>query len=238
MIKAKINGNAVSIETSWEELSFKKYLKLLERGIGSENFQVKQSDVLSVMLDLPIETIKTAQFDGLDPIISALSFLYTIPQVDEYPKKVGPFEIPQDVTHKSVEQFETMEKYINEAAKQESMVEEVKPLAMYCAIYCQPLNGDYFDEEKATWLSEKIMDYPCQEVMSAGTFFTLKFVSIKKGLPMNYLYRTIPLRKKQPVLRGLMRRLGSTRHLITLRAIWDVQIRKPFASLFGSSTQK
>ena len=73
MIKAKINGNAVSIETSWEELSFKKYLKLLERGIGSENFQVKQSDVLSVMLDLPIETIKTAQFDGLDPIISAIS---------------------------------------------------------------------------------------------------------------------------------------------------------------------
>lgn len=238
MIKAKVNGNQIQIETSWEELSFRKYIKLLERGIGADNFQVKQSDVLSVMLDLPPETIKTAQFDGLDPVISALAFLYTIPKVEEYPKKLGDYVIPQDITHKSVEQFETMEKYINEAAKQESMVEKVKPLALYCAIYCQPLNGDYFDEEKAVWLSEKIMDYPCQEVMSVGTFFTLKFVSIKKGLPMNYLYRTIPLRKKQPVLSGLMRRLASTRHLITSRAIWDVVIRRPFASLFGSSTRK
>lgn len=226
MIKAKVNGNPVQIETSWEELSFRKYLKLVERGIGADSFQVKQSDVLSVMLDLPADVIQKADFQGLDRVLKALNFLYSMPSIEEYPKKLGEYSIPQDITHHSVEQFETMERHINKAAGQQDMVEKVRPLAMYCAIYCQPMLGDQFDEEKAQYLSEKIMDYPCEEVMSAGTFFTLKFVSTKRGLPMNYLYRNIPLRKRRRVFERLMRFLGSTRLWITLRVIWGLLTRK------------
>jgi hypothetical protein len=227
MIKAKVNGNPVEIETSWAELSFRKYLKLIEKGIGAENFQVKQSDVLSVMLDLPTETVQKADFQGLDPVLKALGFLYTMPVVEEYPKKVGAFEIPKDITHHSVEQFETMEKYIAQAAGEQDMVNRVKPLAMYCAIYCQPLSGDAFDEEKAQFLSERIMDYPCEEVMSVGTFFTLKFVSTKRNLPMSYLYKSIPARRKRRVFDGFLRRSGFTRLSTILRAIWASLTKRP-----------
>lgn len=227
MIKAKVNGHPVQIETAWRELSFRKYLKLIERGVGTENFQVQQSDVLSVMLDLPKDMIQKADFQGLDPVLKALNFLYTMPVVEEFPVKLGEFEIPKDITHHSVEQFETMEKYINKAAGDQDIVSRVKPLAMYCAIYCQPLNGDPFDVEKAEWLSERIMDYPCEEVMSVGTFFTLKFVSTKRNLPMSYLYKSIPARRKRRVLSEFLRRSGFTRLWTILRAIWGSLTKKP-----------
>lgn len=240
MIKAKVNGKKVEIETSYKELSFRKYLKITQSGLVGQNVEVKRSDILSVMLDIPVETIRKAEFIGLDPVLKALSFIFdTQPQIDEYPTKVGPFIIPKDITQHSVEQFETMGKYVVKAANPDTpLIEKVKLNAMYCAIYCQPLRDKSFDEEKAQWLSETILDYPCEEVMSAGVFFTLNYRSLKGNLPMSYLYQNIPLRRKQPVLKRWLRRLGFTRLWTRLRVIWGVPIKMRFGFRSTSSIPK
>lgn len=228
MIKAKVNGKKVEIETSYKELSFRKYLKITEMGLTSEGINVKQSDILSVMLDIPVETIRKAQFQGLDPVLKSLSFIFnSTPQIEEFPRKVGDYEIPKDITQHSVEQFETMAKYVNQAAGPDTpIIDKIKMNAMYCAIYCQPMKGDGFDEEKAIWLSEKILDYPCEEVMSAGVFFTLNYRRLRENSSMNSLYRNIPLRRKRQALDVFLRRSGFTALWIRSRGIWGALTKR------------
>jgi len=226
MIEAKVNGKQVSIETSYEELSFRKYLKLVEGGIKNPGLQISLSHILSIFLDMPQETIKKAKFMGLEPVERALSFIYKEVDIEEFPTKVGPFAIPKDIRNESVAQSETMAKYINEAAKMDNPVDQVKQMAMYCAIYCQPLRDGEFDEEKAQWLVEEIMDCSCVEVMSAGVFFTVKFTSSKRNLEMNYLYRKFLPKRRRRGLASFLRRSGFTRLSTISRAIWASLTRK------------
>lgn len=228
MIKAKVDGRPVEIETSYSELTFGKYIKITEMGLRGDKVEVKRSDILAVMLGIPVETVRKAKFSGLDPVLKALSFVFdTTPRIEEFPTRVGEYKIPKDITNYSVEQFETMAKYAQNAAKPEvSIIDKLKMNAMYCAIYCQPLNGEDFDEEKAQWLAEKFLSYPCEEVMSAGLFFMLNYRSLKENLPMSYLYRNIPLKRKRPGLDAFLRRSGFTALSTRWQGIWGAVTRK------------
>jgi hypothetical protein len=220
MIKAKVNGKAVEIPTSWEEVKFGKFLRLID---AKDDYY----KILSVLLELPEEEIKTAEFIGLDDVIRSIQFLKVPAQLDPFPKKLGDFEIPKDVTFHSVEQFETLRGELMKAANSTEIVEQTKALAMYAAIYCQPMRGDAFDQEKARWLAERFMDYSCVEVMSAGSFFQVKCLSLISGLPMSYLRKNIPLKKKRLDFAGFLKRSGFTRLSTTLRGIWVALMRKP-----------
>lgn len=219
MIKAKVNGKPVEIETSWEEIKFDKFLKLLDA--KDDYYQI-----ISTLLELPVEEVKSAEFIGLDDVIRSIQFLRTPAEIDPQPRKLGEFELPKDITFHSVEQFETLRKELMKAAGTQDIKEQTKSLAMYAAIYCQPLRGDAFDQEKAQWLAEKFMNYPCLEVMSAGSFFQAKCLSLISGLPMSYLRKNTPLKRKRRVLDVFRRLSASMPRLITLRAIWDVLTRK------------
>lgn len=219
MIKAKVNGKRVSIETAWEELSFGKFLQLLE---GKDDY----SKIIGVLLDRPAEEIRKAKIEGLEPILKAINFLKTPCPIQEHPERVGAFVLPKDITFSSVEQFETLRTEIAKAAGKDNLTEQTKALAMYAAIYCQPLNGDAFDAERAEYLSHSFMSYPCQEVMSGGSFFMAKCLSLTSGLPMSYLRKDTHLKKSRPDLDGFLKRSGFMQFWITLRAIWASLTRK------------
>jgi len=213
MIKATVNGKKVQIETSWEELSFEKYLKLL-------SVKDDKAELLSVLLDMPSEDIKKGRIIGLEGILRAVSFMKTTALIDEKPTKLGDWKIPQDITFESVEQYETMRQKITEAAKLDNLTKQTEMIAHYVSIYCQPLDGESFDPEKAEWLVPKIMKMPCMEVMSCGSFFQAKWLSLESGLPMNYLRKSIPMKKSRPVLNAFLRHSGFTRLSTILRAMW------------------
>lgn len=214
MLKANVNGKPVEIETSWGELSFEKYIKLI--GAKDDN-----AELLSILLDVPAETIRKGKIVGLERVLKGISFMRQTALIDEHPTKLGDWELPQDITFESVAQYETMRKKINEAVKTDDVKEQNIMLAHYAAIYCQPLGGEEFDDEKAAWLVPKIMKMPCLEVMSAGNFFQAKCLSIQSGLPMNYLRKNIPMKRNRRVLKRLARRSGFTRLWTILRAMWD-----------------
>jgi hypothetical protein len=219
MIKAKVNGTPVEIETSWEEVSFGKFLQLLEA--KDDYYQI-----IAILLKLPLEDVRKAEISGLENVIQAINFLKTPCAIDEQPTKVGAFELPKDITFHSIEQFETLRQEIVKAAGKDNLNEQTKALAMYAAIYCQPLRGDAFDPEKAEYLSHSFMDYPCMEVMAAGSFFMARCLSLTSGLPMSYLRKNTVLKKKPRALDGFLRRSGFTRLSTISRAIWASLTRK------------
>lgn len=198
MIKAKINGKKVEIETSWDEMPWGKFLELVE---AKDDYQ----QVLAILLQQPVEDIRKAKFEGLDKVITALKFLQEPAKIYDKPVKLGSFVFPQDISMESIEKFECLRKYIKET-QGKSVREQTKALGMYAAIYC--LEGE-FDEEKAKYLSEEYLSYPCLEVMSAGSFFMAKALSMQSGFPMNSLRRNILMKKSRPGFVTLMKRLGS-----------------------------
>jgi hypothetical protein len=219
MLKAIVNGKKVQIETSWEELSFEKYLKLIEA-------KDDNAELLSILLDVPAETIRKGKITGLEKVLKGISFMRQSALIDENPTKLGEWILPKDITFESVGQYETMRTKINESIKMDDLKKQNEMLAHYAAIYCQPLNGEEFDSEKAEWLVPAIMKLPCLEVMSAGNFFQAKCLSIQSGLPMNYLRKNIPMKRNRPVLNALARRSGFTRLWTILRAMWEKVTRR------------
>jgi hypothetical protein len=212
MVEAKVNGNPVQIPSSWDEVTFGQFLKLVD----AKDY----TQILSAVLDMPPEIIAKADFVGLRHVYRALKFVQTQAPVEQYPKKIGKYEIPKDISFQSVGQFEALR---NEIIKAQGMDlhGQTKALAVYAAIYCQPQNGDEFDIEKSYWLSESFMSYPCTEVMSAGSFFRDNLLSITSGLPLTYLRKNLPRRKSTPGWQTFLRRSGFTRLWTILRVMWE-----------------
>lgn len=212
MITAKVDGRQVQIETSWEEMPFGKFLDLIE---VKDDYQA----VLAIMLGEPVEKIKKAKIEGLEQIIERLRFLQEPARIDEQPTKIKDLVFPQDITLKTVEQFEVLRNHIQKVGTSGSVREQTEALAFYAAIYCQAIN-EPFDEEKAKYLSEQFKTYPCLEVMSAGSFFMAKVLSLQSGLPMSYLRKNTLMKKKKRGLKTLMKRLDFTVLWTRLRVMW------------------
>ena len=222
MIKAKVNGRQVSIETSWEELTFGKYLKFV-------NAKNDYNAFIGILLDLDPETVAKAKWEGLDGVLQSIQFLNTQKvEIDPVPTKVGDIKLPKDIAFETTEQFETLRQQVLKVNGEDSdLVAKTKALAMYCAIYCQPIKDNApFDYEKAQWLAEEMMNYPCLEVMSAGNFFMAKCLSLTSGLPMSYLRKNTPLKRKRLDFAGLARRSGFTRLWTISRGIWASLTKK------------
>lgn len=206
MIKVKIDGKERLLPSDWSEVTFRMFCGLIEA-------KEDTTQILSILLDIPKEQLVKAKFQGLDLVIKKLAFLKATPAIDEKPIKLGPFIFPQDVTFETIEQFEDTKSEINRVALLDDLTEQTKALALYAAIYCQTP----YDSDRAKSLANTFMDYPCMEVMAAGSFFQAKCLSMQTGYTMSYLMKDILLKKKRPGLNRLMRRLGFMLRLTTSR---------------------
>lgn len=228
MIKIKVNGMPRQIPENWDEVTFKMFLGLIEAKDDT-------SKVIPVLLDMSPEDIRGKKIEGLDWVLEKVSFLKKVPAIDEIPVKLGDFTFPKDVGFETIEQFENTKTEINRTATAKNLVEQTKALALYAAIYLQGAKETY-DFEKAKALAEKFLDYPCLEVMAAGSFFQAKCLQLTSGLSMTYLRRNTLLKKKRPGLNRLMRRLASMLHLTVLPGMWAKLTKKSSNGPLTSST--
>lgn len=217
MLKVKVNGEERLIPQSWEEVTFGQYLRLITVKHGRP-----YSEIIAILLNISEQEAKKVRFEGFD-VYRYLGYITTQPEFDPNPKKIGEFKLPEDITHETVEQFEVLTAHINKTAQSQDLVEQTKALAMYAAIYC---NQGEFDEQKAGFLAERFLTYPCLEVMSAGLFFSSSAVSSVTGLPRNYLTRHIRMKKSRRGLSAYLRRSGFTVLWIRLRAMWALLTRR------------
>jgi len=210
MIAIKVNGKKHSIPEAWEEVTFKMFVDMI--GAKDDNILI-----LSILIGVPIDQLKGAKIQGLDLIIPKLKFLRKEPAIVEQPVSLGAYIFPKDVTLETIEQFQEVLSEIQRLTTEAADLKvQTEALAFYAAIYCQAIK-EPFDHEKAQYLAKTFMDYPCLEVMSAGSFFQAKCLAMQSGLSMSYLRKDILLKKNRPGLSRLMKRLGFMLHLTPSR---------------------
>jgi hypothetical protein len=183
-------------------VSFAQYLKLIEpQGV---------EDVLSLFLEIPKEELLKKRIIGLEAILTALNFIKTEPlNIPDQPTQLGKFKLPKDITVETVEQYQALQDEIKKSVEATGIVEKTKFLANFAAIYCQALEED-FDYDKAMALAQTFGDYPCEEVIAAGTFFLFKVIGIEKNLTPDYLHSITRMKNSWPVSKTSTRRSVST----------------------------
>lgn len=214
MIKIKVNGKPHEIPEKWEEVPFGMFLKLVE---ADQDY----SAILSVLLGIDPAVLKKAHIQGLDLIISRLSFMKAQPEIEPNPIKLGAFEFPKDIAFETVEQFEDTRREIANV-QDKDLKTQTEALATYAAIYCQ----NPYDSEKAQYLSKSFYSLPCTEVMAAGSFFQAKCLSMQSGLSMNYLRKNIRLKRNKAGSRNWVRYSVFTPLLTGLRVMWERMTKK------------
>lgn len=186
MIPFKLNSKPFKMPSSWDDARYDQYLKTFDVTPDTTT-----TDMLSIFLDIDVETLKKSKFSGLDQVLTALSFVNTPLKTDGYCKKVGPYELPGkdkfDIQFEGLDQFEDMRAIMNKLPQQFRTVPEMKLLAeafpKFVAIYLQKIRDGEYSYSKAVEMEAEVLKMPAKEVVITGGFFYLKLTSLLNGTP-------------------------------------------------------
>mgnify|MGYP003428561396 CR=1 FL=1 len=193
MINFKLNGKTYSIPQKWEEVTFKQYLDIFE--LKDDTIQL-----VSIFTGLEYDYLKNAVIIGLDDILTALSFIYKMPEFPGSVSECGPFKIHNNskggfnIQHESLGQFEDMRAVMNKLPEKDIKA-HTAAYAEYVAIYLQKIKDKEYSHLKAQQMVEEIYTYPAFQVITLGSFFFLKLKSFLNGLAKTFP-NTVPNPKK------------------------------------------
>lgn len=226
-MKIKVNGKPHIAPDGWQDVKFWQFIQLIE---------AKQDSTLIVpiLLGIKPEEARGAKIEGLELLLTKMSWLSKTPAIDEVPVKLGNFKLPEDPGFETVAQFEDTKKQIAKSEKIESLAEKTKTMADIAAIYAYPiakgeayLEGDEHEfYKKLNQFAEELMDYPCLEVMAVGSFFQTKCLSIAKDLPMSSLRANIQMKRSKRDLKSWAKHLASTLRWTLSRVMSGRQIAR------------
>lgn len=174
----KLNGKLIDIATSWDDLTWRQYHRILTMG----NDDV--SELVSILTNVPRETLQKATIIGLESVLAAASGIKEPPAWDGKCNQLGAYKLPANkngdfnIQFESLGQFEDMRAIMN-TIKDVIGLTESHP--RFCAIYLQKIRDGAYDPEKAREMVEEIKDYPAKEVMTVGSFFYAKLRSLLSG---------------------------------------------------------
>lgn len=208
MINFKINGVDTPIPSCWEDLTFGQYLQVID----AEGDTTK---IISCFTGMDIELLKKAEISGLSTLLQTLTFIGHQPTFTRT-GKIGPYEVPADVTIESLGQFEDLRALMKNWPEGQITNKDSKNIAILfakaAAIYCQKLRDGQYDYTKAIeMLPFELYDYPCPEVIGTGAFFL--------AMPRNMLLSTMgnsptashPQKNKKQASQTSGKRSGSKR---------------------------
>lgn len=196
MIQFKLNGKKIQIASSWEDFTFHQY---------TQAFKITGlSETLSLCSGLPLETIKKAKMEGLESVITAMSFIRKPPTWDTTTLKCGPYTLP--VNHKGSYniQYESLAQFEDSRA----ILTKVKPeeiLTIYpdiVAIYLQKIRDGEYNYTKAQEMIPEVFKMNAREVVTLGSFFIIKLSSLLIGTEANSQNTAQSLKKSKPVSKG------------------------------------
>jgi hypothetical protein len=176
MIKFKLNGKTIQVATSWDELTFSQYLRVLQ-------FKDDYLEVVSCLAGIDYEILKTSTINGLESIISSSSFMNTPPVFPGYVENVGPYKLPGgngkfNIQMESLAQIEDM-RAILKTCKDVQTITEAFP--KFVAIYVQKIRDGEYSYSKAMDMEKEIQSMPAKEVIVTGSFFYVKLRSLLNG---------------------------------------------------------
>lgn len=191
------------IPHAWHQVSFKQYIRLCK---ASDDYL----SIISIFLDIPIETLRIAKVENFDTFIRSLAFMKKAPEWVDTPYELGGIKLPKDVTWETTGQFEDMRKIIKTIDPSNS-IGEIEKYGMIAAIYYQPMkDGSEYDSKKAEALVSEIENMSCVEVVSVGRFFFSKLIASLNNMPDNFLIQGTRPKRRRRASRPWLRRLTST----------------------------
>jgi hypothetical protein len=184
MIHFKLNGKKVSIKSSWDELTFTEYCEILKNKLDTIG-------LISLFSGIDCEILKKATIIGLDEVLISLSFLNTPPVVPGYVDKVGKYVLPItggkfNIQFEALGQFEDMRSIIKKLPS-DTPYALTESFPAMVSIYLQKVRDGEYNYQKAQEMIPEIRLMPALEVISLGSFFFVKLLSLSTGTKANSL---------------------------------------------------
>lgn len=206
MIAFKLNDKPLQMPSAWHETTFFQYVSVMQ-GISDTG------KVISLFTGVDHETIKKANFTGLELVITALSFLRTVPEIPATISQVGKYKLPLDsngefnVQMESLAQFEDLRAIIKKLPNND-VIALTKSYSYIVAIYLQKIRDGEYDPDKAKSMVAEVEQMPALEVVSAGSFFLIKLLNLLNGTAATSPNTSQSPKKKQPVSVNSKKRSG------------------------------
>lgn len=180
MITFKLNGKKVSFPSSWTDLTFDQYLKIMVSTGGI-------IDIIALFTGIEPSVLKQAKISGMESIITTLAFLKEPHKFDSACNQAGKYSLPVNskgqfnIQLESLAQFEDMRSAMSKV-ETDDIVGYTKAYATYVSIYLQKIRDGEYNSEKASDMIPEIMEMPAHEVITLGGFFFIKLLSLLNGI--------------------------------------------------------
>lgn len=210
MIQFNLNGKPINIASSWDELTYDQFQNTFAMPPGIHG-------LISVCAGLPYsEKFQKAQITGnIDALIQALNFVKTPAKWDTPVLQCGPYKLPinhkgqYNIQFETLGQFEDMRKII-EGIKGETSTERAKNISeaypSMVAIYLQKIRDGEYSYNKSQEMIPEIRLMPAREVVTLGSFFLVKLLSLSTGSPSNNPTTSQSPKKSRPVSKSSRKR--------------------------------
>lgn len=208
MIKFKLNGKSINVASSWDDLTFDQFLKVLD--LKDDSLQA-----VSLASSLDYELLKTTPIIGLETILQAIQFLHKPANYPTSTKTIGKYKLPLDSKgefnpqFKRLDQFEDMRKIM--IASDKGVKSLTEAYASYCAIYLQELRDKEYSYSKAMAMVDEVKQMPAKEVIPAGSFFLIKLLSLSTGTKTTSQTTNQKSKKSKPGSQKSKKSSGHTR---------------------------
>lgn len=181
----------INIPTSWEQVTFRKFLELDKCGNDI-------TKVIALLIDIDHATLLKARIFDMDKVIAVLGFLNSQAQAS-IPTSICGYPVPKDLAFEEVQMFVDLKAYIAET-KDKTPMEQLAQYPVYCAVYaCKHRYGSY-DFKKAEALSEVFFNAPCTEVLGIGNFTLLRLAGLNLNIAVSSRPRLTLMQKFRLVL--------------------------------------
>lgn len=177
MITFQVNGKATKVKSSWDDVTYGEYLAILDAGGDT-------SKILSILTGINSETLRKSKIKGADQLLIAIGFANKPVEIMPKISQVGPYKLPMkggkfDIQFESLGQFEDLRAVLTSGIKDSTEVLKSYPKAV--AIYLQKIRDGEYDGMKAQDMETEVLAMPCREVLTAGSFFLLKLLTLYAG---------------------------------------------------------
>ena len=197
MIPIKVNKKTYHLPTSYDEVTTRTFIAMVH--------DTNDFERVATLSGIPHDTIKNINVQLADRVLSILQFTADSDYTKWHPlTTIEPFgnlpEHPAQHTWGQREEMRAMfaEPYPDDSSEAEKAYIYMHRLVRSVAIYLQPdkPDGTDYDNEKAGYIYEQLLDQPCTKVLPTGFFFQTY-----------YLHSTITTTSlwKMRVLRAMMR---------------------------------
>lgn len=198
-----LNGVTVSkdIPTGWHQVSFRKLIKISKHG---NNF----NGIISVLTDIPEETLNKAKIKNFDVLLSCLAFMQK--PVDQLmPSTICGLSVPKSLEDEAAARYGDLQGITKQFVKDDN----IGNLAYYPLIVATYVTKSPYDCKEAETLAEQIFDAPCGEVLAIGNFTLLRLLGSRSGmLNSSHLEGTLKNRLRRATINWLTRLAFSIRY--------------------------